>query len=67
MTNEDVLLAVKQINRVVFLKTDEYQMERLVIEIIISGREIKYMLACGAEQSIHYESEITTERKVHKM
>ncbi len=62
MTDGEIIEACKQIGAVVYLITDEYQVKRLVVDVIISQGEIKYGLMCGAEHSIHHGFEISTHK-----
>lgn len=46
----------------VYLITDEHQLPRQVLRIItLPGGTIVYELACGLDQSAHFEIELTTE------
>lgn len=48
----------------VFLKTDPDQLERQVICVMDYGLVYQYLLACGTEQTNHFEWEVTTHRNV---
>lgn len=53
------------IEDVVFLKTDQGQLERIVISItLLPGNVAVYNLSCGEDASEHYGFEISTERKL---
>ena len=60
MKDDEIIEACKQIGKIVYLITDEYQVKRLVVEVIVSEGEIKYGLMCGAEHSVHHGFEIST-------
>ena len=48
------------IGEVVYLLTDESQLKRIVVGIVIrSGVHVLYELACGEMRSYHIECEIT--------
>jgi hypothetical protein len=67
MREQEILKAVRQIGKEVYLKTDEYQMTRLVVEVVVRAKDIKFMLSCGPELTMHYDFEITTEKAVKVM
>lgn len=49
----------------VYLKTDEEQLERIVIEIKISpGDILLYSLACGEKYTSHYAMEMTDKKQL---
>lgn len=48
----------------VYLKHDPDQQKRMIVEIIVTKKEKKYLLACGTEISDHYEYELSTEQDV---
>lgn len=48
----------------VFLKTDPDQLERQIVCVMDYGLLYQYILACGVEQTNHFEYEITTHRNV---
>lgn len=51
-----------KIGDTVYLKTDPEQYERLVIAYIVENKDISYQLACGEDQSIHSDYEISAEK-----
>ena len=53
-----------EIGDIVFLATDEEQLERFVTGLSIRPNSISYMLSCGSNESFHYDFEITSERNV---
>lgn len=54
---------IHQIGDIVFLKTDPEQNERMVTEIRIRQNSVLYSLSCGTTDSLHYEIEISTQKK----
>jgi hypothetical protein len=50
------------IEDVVFLITDDDQLHRIVTGIQISQNGLLYRLACGTNDSWHYEYEIATDK-----
>jgi hypothetical protein len=50
------------IEDVVFLITDDDQLHRIVTGIQISQNGLLYRLACGTNESWHYEYEIATDK-----
>lgn len=50
------------IGDVVYLKTDDKQLVRMVIRIIIMSNELRYVLACGTYESVHGAIEIAREK-----
>jgi hypothetical protein len=50
----------------VYLRTDEYQKERIVTRIQITQGNVMYNVSCGTEDSWHYDFELSTERDVMK-
>jgi hypothetical protein len=52
------------IGQIVYLKTDERQLERMVIKIIINCNGHLYELAESVNESTHYEIEISEEKNV---
>jgi hypothetical protein len=53
-----------KIGEFVFLKSDPDQLERQVLSYVVYNTGFQYILCCGAEQSTHFEFEITTHRNV---
>lgn len=51
---------------VVYLKHDELQLPRIVVDIEFNGSPfaIKYWLRCGNDTNAHYEFEITRDRNL---
>ena len=47
---------------IVYLKTDDAQLERMVVGFKVYPGNILYMLACGTECTHHYDFEITVEK-----
>lgn len=50
------------IGDIVYLKTDEKQLQRLLFAIEISSTGLLYRLACGEINTYHYAIEMTTEK-----
>jgi len=54
-----------EIGQLVYLKTDEEQKERMVVNIIIGPNDtLRYLLCLAAAETWHYEMEITHEKNV---
>lgn len=54
------------IEQMVYLKTDQEQLERMVTTIKFMGSAILYGLAHGTSESWHFEFEITSSQDVLK-
>jgi len=50
------------IGQVVFLATDTDQKERLITGITIRPNSVIYILACGIDESTHYDIEFALEK-----
>lgn len=50
------------IGEIVFLITDENQLERIVTGLIIRKNSIIYYLSCGTTETSHYSFEIATNK-----
>lgn len=50
------------IGEIVFLITDEDQKARMVVSLKIYDKGILYCLACGTEETYHYEMEIASQK-----
>jgi len=48
---------------IVYLITDVDQKERVVTGFRVSNYDIVYELCCGEDESIHYDFEISSEKK----
>lgn len=50
----------------VYLKHDPEQIKRMIVDINFEGgpERIAYGLACGAERSLHYESELSEKEDI---
>ncbi len=48
----------------VFLKTDVDQNIRLVTGLTLRAESITYLISCGAEESTHYDFEISAEKNI---
>lgn len=57
MKNE-ISVAYALIEKIVYLKTDEYNVPHLVVGLLITKNEIQYLLKCGAEESLHFGFEL---------
>jgi hypothetical protein len=53
-----------KIGQIVYLKTDERQLERIVTQIRITEHGHLYQLCEGVNESVHYEIEISEEKNV---
>jgi hypothetical protein len=59
----DVKITVKyDFGDVVYLKTDEHQLQRIVTGYILRQRMIIYYLSCGTTETCHYDYEISKEK-----
>jgi hypothetical protein len=52
-----------ELEEIVFLITDTDQYQRIVTGIQVSKNSILYRLACGVNESWHYEYEIARDKK----
>ena len=50
------------LKQVVYLKTDTEQLPRIVTSIQVNSYDLLYRVACGTEETYHYDFEITDER-----
>jgi hypothetical protein len=73
MTVDDIIAKAKEttgpiynIGDEVFLKTDNDQLERIVIAICIRETGVSYELACGMHSSWHYGMELSINKDVKK-
>ena len=64
MNNSYMYLSAFKPGDIVYLITDVYQLPRMIIEVIFGNGHIKYFCSSGAEDSTHYEMEITKEKQV---
>lgn len=56
------------IGQIVYLRTDEDQMPRIITEISIRHDNfLVYQLSCGTVNSFHYEMEISEEKNILSM
>ena len=55
-----------ELQECVFLKTDIYQLERLVTAIQINPNGLVYRLVCGNTESWHYAFEMSKEKQILK-
>lgn len=53
-----------EFGQLVFLVTDSEQEQRMVTGIVVTPNGILYRLACGIDQSDHYECEISESKNV---
>jgi hypothetical protein len=53
-----------ELGQEVYLKTDEDQKKRLIVQISISLKGINYNLMCGTVSSWHFDFEISTEANI---
>jgi hypothetical protein len=53
-----------KIGQIVYLKTDDRQLERIVTQIRITQHGYLYQLCEGVNESVHYEIEISEEKNV---
>lgn len=51
-----------QLESIVYLKTDQSQLPRMVVQIAFSKSGVRYDLACGPSESWHYDYEISAEK-----
>jgi hypothetical protein len=63
---EYIKLIVFKIGQIVYLKTDDQQLARMVIAIEIKQGSIAYCLSQGTTTSWHYEIEMTEEKDIVK-
>lgn len=54
------------IGDIVYLKTDQEQLPRIIKEILISLNTKQYKLGCGEDESWHYIFEFTNEKDILK-
>jgi hypothetical protein len=52
------------IGDIVYLITDEQQRQRIVTGIVIRPTAVMYHLACGDDESGHYDIEISTTKNI---
>ena len=58
---------IYDIGEYVYLKTDNEQKQRLIIQITIQpDKTLQYNVRCGTEDSWHYEIEINKEKDILK-
>lgn len=54
-----------QIGQIVYLKTDDQQLNRMVLAVQVrANNQIVYTLASGADESFHFEMEISTDKNI---
>lgn len=51
---------------IVFLITDDQQLERIVTGWIVRPQGISYYLSCGTVETLHYDFEIGTDKNWQK-
>ncbi len=54
------------IGDMVYLHTDNDQLQRVVTGILVKPSSLTYALSCGSDESWHYDFEITVEKNVLK-
>ena len=54
------------IGDMVYLHTDNDQLQRVVTGILVKPSSLTYALSCGSNESWHYDFEITVEKNVLK-
>jgi len=54
------------IGDMVYLHTDNDQLQRFVTGILVKPSSLTYALSCGSNESWHYDFEITVEKNVLK-
>jgi len=50
------------LEEIVFLITDNEQLQRIITGITISHNQVIYRIVCGASESWHYDFEIVKEK-----
>lgn len=56
-----------EIGQVVYLRSDEDQRARIVVQIaIMPGASLRYCLNCGTVETWHYEIEVSAEKDILK-
>lgn len=53
-----------EIGQIVYLKTDEDQLQRIITSIQVNKYDIIYTLTCGVTSSGHYDYEISDKKNV---
>lgn len=54
------------IGEIVFLITDEEQLERIVTRIYVNPNGVCYEVSCGVASSTHFEIEMSRSKDIHK-
>lgn len=49
---------------IVYLNTDQEQLERIVTELRVTPNGIKYLLSITTEETIHYDIKISSEKNI---
>ena len=49
---------------IVYLKTDKEQVERIVVEFLVSQDSVMYRLSAGVHSDIYYDVEISKEKNI---
>ena len=66
-TIDNVIKKIKfDIGEIVYLKTDNEQLERMVCQMTLTQNSVIYDLVCGSEMSNHFDFEISKERNILK-
>lgn len=58
----------KFLGKIVYLKTDPDQLKRVcTCKLTYLDNHVEYEVKCGNEQSYHFETELSLERKIEHM